>query len=175
MATEKKIADVAEIKERVEGAQIVVLSKYIGINADQVTNLRRELRHADVTYKVYKNTLGKRALDELGLGELAEHFDGPTAWAFSSDPVSPAKVLKDFSKEAECVEMTGGILDGKVIDKSQLEALASLPSRDQLIAQVVGVMAAPLQNLLGVMNAVPRDFVSVIDQVRKQKEEQGAA
>ena len=175
MATEAKISAVAEIKERLEQHSFVMLTKYIGINAEEVVELRSKLRDNNVEYKVYKNTLGKRALDELGFSELAEHFDGPTAWAFCDEPVGPTKVFKEFSKEVEHVEMTAGLLDGQIVDKDQLNQLASLPSREQLIAQVVGVLAAPLQNTLGVFNAIPRDFVSVVDQIRKQKEEQDAA
>lgn len=171
MPTDKKVADVAEIKERIEKSQVVIMSKYIGINAAQATSLRSKLRGGNVEYKVYKNTLGKRALDELGLGAAAEYLQGPTAWAFCEDPVSPAKVLKEFNKDVPLVEMNGGILDGKAVSKSQLEALADLPSREQLIAQVVGVLAAPMRNAVGVLSAVPRDFVNVIEAIKKKKEE----
>lgn len=171
MPTDKKVADVAEIKERIEKSQVVIMTKYIGINAAQATNLRSKLRGGNVEYKVYKNTLGKRALDELGLGEAAQYLQGPTAWAFCEDPVSPAKVLKDFNKDVPLVEMNGGILDGKAVSKVQLDALADLPSREQLIAQVVGVLAAPMRNAVGVLSAVPRDFVNVIEAIKKKKEE----
>lgn len=175
MATEAKVSAIAEIKERLEQHSFVMLTKYSGIDSEQVTNLRRMLRDNNVEYKVYKNTLGKRALDELGLGELAQHMDGPTAWAFCDEPVGPTKVFKDFSKDVKCVEMTAGLLDGNIVNQAQLNELASLPSREQLIAQVVGVLAAPISGMLGVFNGVQREFVSVVDQVRKQKEEQDAA
>lgn len=175
MPTQEKLDTVAELKERIEGSQIAVISKYIGIDADQATTLRAKLRAENVEYKVFKNTLAKRALDDLDLSDAVEFMDGPTAWAFCDDPVAPAKVLKDFGKEAEFVVMSGGILDGKVISSDQLDALASLPSRDVLLAQVVGTIAAPLRNLVGTLNAVPRNFVNVLDQIRKQKEEEAAA
>ena len=136
--------------------------------------MRSKLRAENVEYKVFKNTLAKRALDDLGLSDAVEFMDGPTAWAFCDDPVAPAKVLKDFGKEAAFVVMSGGILDGKVISGDQLDALASLPSRDVLLAQVVGTIAAPLRNLVGTLNAVPRNFVNVLDQIKKQKEEAAA-
>jgi len=173
LPTQEKIEAIAELKDKLENAQIIVLSKYTGINADQVTNLRRQLRDKNVDYKVYKNTLAMRALDEAGLSDLARFIDGPTAWAFSDDPVSPPKIFKDFNKDVPVVEMTGGILEGKVVDKSELDKIADLPSYEELIGKTVNVLAAPLQNLLGVLNANPRNLVNVLEQIRKQKEEQG--
>ena len=90
------------------------------------------------------NTLARRALNELNIEGAAEYMSGPTAWAFSNDPVAPAKILKDFAKKSPKVVMVGGVLNGKAVSGEQLKALASLPSRDQLLAQVVGTIAAPL-------------------------------
>lgn len=175
MPKQVKVDAVSELKERIEGAEAVVLSKWIGINAAQASDLRAKLRAEGIQYKVYKNTLAKIALEDLGLGEAAAYMDGPTAWAFSTDPVAPAKVLKEFSKTQPLVEMTGGILTGKVVDKTQLDALASLPPREILLGQMVGVIAAPMTKLAGCFNAVQRDLANVLDQIRKQKEEQAAA
>lgn len=170
-----KIEQVAEIKERLENASVAVMTKYVGINAGKVTELRKKLRDQGVFLKVFKNRLAQRALDELGLSGASSFMDGPTAWAFSKDPVAPAKILKEFNKETPVVEMVGGVLEGKVVSKAQLEALASLPGREVLLAQVVGTMAAPLRNLVGVLSAPTRDLVNALDQIRKQKEETGAA
>src|SRR5690606_33684228 len=115
LATQQKIDSVAEIKGNLETHQLAVLTKYVGINAGQVSKLRAQLRDKQIEYKVFKNTLAKRALDELNLGDAAKFMDGPTAWAFANDPVAPAKILKDFAKEAPQVEMLGGILDGKIV------------------------------------------------------------
>ena len=175
MATPEKIEAVAEFKQRVENSQIAIATKYIGINAAQITDLRGRLRNGNVYFKVFKNTLVRRALDEMGLGEAGNAMDGPTAWAFCEDPVSPAKILKEFGADVPVVVMNGGILDGKVLSKDQLIALADLPSRDVLIARVVGTIAAPLRNLVGVLSAPTRNLVNVLDQIRKQKEEAGAA
>lgn len=175
MAKPEKIAAVAEIKERIENSEIAIATKYIGINVAEVTELRRILREAGIEYKVYKNNLARRALAELDLESAADCMDGPTAWAFGSDPVAPAKIFKDFSKKAKEVGMVGGVLNGSVITADQLKALASLPSRDQLLAQVVGTIAAPLRNFVGTLNAVPRNLVSVIDQIQKKKAEEEAA
>jgi large subunit ribosomal protein L10 len=175
LPTAEKEAIVDELKQSIEKSAVVVLTQYVGINADQVTDLRRKLREQNVEYKVFKNTLAKRALDDLGFSECVAHMEGPTAWAFCEDPVAPAKILKNFGKEVKFVQMTGGILDGKVISTAELDVLANLPSREQLLAQVVGTIAAPLRNLVGVLSATPRNLVNVLDQIKKQKEEGAAA
>ncbi len=175
MPTEKKEQAIAELKERIEASEIAILTNYKGINAEKATELRKQLRDGNVTFKVYKNTLALRVLDEMGLTDAAQYMDGPTAWAFSEDPVAPAKIMKDFAKEAEMVSMAGGILSGAVVGPDQLKALAELPSRDQLLAQLVGTVAAPLRNLVGVLSAVPRNLVNVVDQIQKKKEGEAAA
>ena len=171
MPTQDKINVVTELKEQIENHQVAVLTQFIGIDADQATKLRSNLRDQDVEFKVYKNTLAKRALDDLGFSEAVAFMEGPTAWAFSNDPVAAPKVLKDFRKESDSIVMSGGILDGAIISKDQLDALASLPTRDVLLAQLVGTIAAPLRNMVGVLIAVPRNLVNVLDLIKKQKEE----
>lgn len=175
MARPEKESAVAEIKERVSNNEIAIATTYVGVSVEQVTNLRKKLREAGVEYKVYKNTLARRALKELDLEGAADFMAGPTAWAFCEDPVAPAKVLKEFAKESKFVAMQGGILSGEVVGPDQLKALADLPSREQLLAQVVGTIAAPLRNFVGTLNALPRNLVNVLDQVKKQKEEAGEA
>ncbi|MCH7959090.1 MAG: 50S ribosomal protein L10 [Candidatus Hydrogenedentes bacterium] len=175
MARPEKMAAIEELKANISSHTIAILTKYQGINVAEVTELRKKLRGEQITFKVYKNTLAKRALDELDLSEVSNFLEGPTAWAFSEDPVAPAKILKNFGKDVKFIQMQGGILDGKMIDASLLNTLADLPSRDQLLAQVVGTIAAPLRSLVGVLSAVPRNAVNVLDQIRKQKEEAEAA
>ena len=175
MPKPEKIEAVAELKDRFQNNAVAIATQYKGITVEQVTNLRRKLRAEKVEYKVYKNTLAKRALDELGLSEAANCLDGPTAWAFCKDPVAPAKVFKDFAKEVQVVVMTGGVLEGRAMSKVQVDALAALPPREVLLGQVVGTIAAPLRNLVGTLNALPRNLVNVVDQIRKQKEESPAA
>lgn len=171
MPTKEKEAVVAEFRERLENSEIAIASKYIGINVAQVTELRRKMREAGIEYKVYKNTLARIVLREKGVEAAADLMDGPTAWSFSKDPVAPAKILKEVGGTVKFVSMQGGVLSGKVVDGKQLEALASLPPREQLLAMAVGTIAAPLRNLVGTLNAVPGNLVNVIDQIRKQKEE----
>lgn len=170
MANPDKESSVAEIKESIQKSSVAIMSKYQGITVAQVTDLRNKLRAQGVTYKVYKNTLAKRALDELGIGDAAKYMDGPTAWAFSADPVAPAKVLKEFGATVKVVVMQGGVLDGASIPPAKLAQLADLPSRNVLLAQVVGTIAMPLRKFLGTLEAVPRNFVNVIDQIKKKQE-----
>jgi large subunit ribosomal protein L10 len=171
----EKIESVAELKERIQDSTVVLLTTYVGIKAGQVTELRRRLREQQVELKVYKNTLASRALDELGLGDASKFMTGPTAWAFSKDIVAPSKIFRDFAKEVPIVAVSGGILEGRVVSKAQAEALAEMPSREVLLSQVVGTIAAPLRNFVGVVNALPRNLVNVLDQIRQQKEGSGAA
>ncbi len=175
MAKQDKIDAVEELKKRIQESEITILTRFVGINAEQATTLRKKLRDCHVDFKIFKNTLAQRALDELELSDAGKLMEGPTAWAFSTDSVAPSKVLKEFNKEVPMVEMSGGILEGKIISKQQLDALASLPSREVLLSQVVGTIAAPLRNFVSALNALPTNLVNVLDQIRKQKEEAGAA
>ena len=170
-----KEASVAELRARLQDNSIAILAKYQGINVAQATELRRKLRESGVEFKVYKNTLARIVLDELGFSPAAAFMEGPTAWAFSKDPVTPARLLRDFGKDVQFVSMSGGILDGRVMGPDKLTALADLPSKDELRAQVVGTIAQPLRAAVGAISALPRNLASVIDQIRKQKEEAGEA
>ena len=174
MATPQKEAAIAELKENIQKSNVAIMSQYKGIGAGDVTRLRATLRDENITYKVYKNTLAKRVLDELNLSDASVFMDGPTAWAFSEDPVAPAKILKEFSKKVKVIKMVGGILEGEVVNSDKLTKLADLPSREQLLGQVVGTIAMPLRNLVGTLSAVPRSMVNVVDAIRKKKEEEAA-
>ena len=175
MARPEKEASVAELKENIQNNAIAIMTKYQGITVEEVTNLRASLRAEKVKFKVYKNTLARRALDELQLTDAVAYMEGPTVWAFCNDPVAPARILKKFAKDIQAIQVKGGILDGKPVDAAMLDALADLPSREQLIAQVVGVIAAPLRNFMGALSAVPRNFLGVVEAIKKQKEEGAAA
>lgn len=186
MPTNEKIQAIEEFKEKVQQNAIAVATQFIGINAAQAEDLRKKLRDQGVQLKVFKNTLVLRALAELGVPDAAQYVEGPTAWAFCEDAVSPSKVLLEINKENEKVDMRGGILDGAAVTREQLKALADMPPKEVLIAQTVSTVAAPLRNFVNVMNAplrdyvnvmnAPlRDFMSVMAQIKHQKEQQEAA
>jgi len=171
----EKIESVAELKQRIQENTVSVTTQYVGITVEEVTTLRRNLREAGVIFKVYKNTLAKRVLDELDLSEAEKFIEGPTAWAFSNDPVAPAKILKEFGKSVKAISINGGIFEGKVVSQQEMLNLASLPSREVLLGQVVGTIAAPLRNFVGALSGVPRNLVNVLDQIQKEKEKSAAA
>jgi large subunit ribosomal protein L10 len=176
----KKEAIVAELKEQLTTAKGVVLTGYKGLTVAQDTELRRALREAGVTYHVVKNTMLRFAAEEAGIEGLNEHLEGTTAFAFADDAVAPAKVICDFIKknkleDTEVLTVKVGMVEGKVIDANEVKALASLPSREELIAKALGSMNAPITNTVNVLQGVIRKAVYVLEAVRAQKEEQASA
>ena len=179
--TPKKEAVVAEIQNWLTSSQGIVVTSYRGLNVATDTQMRRELREAGVTYKVVKNTMLRIAAKNAGIEGLETHLEGTTAIAFSAtDPVAPAKILCDFMKknkleDAGILTIKAGILDGKVIEEKDVKALAALPSKEQLIAKLLGSMNAPLSNTVGVLSAIIRNAVGVIAAVRDKKEKESSA
>ncbi len=164
---------VQEITEKLQNSMTAVITDYRGLNVAQATKLRNELREVNVEYKVLKNTLTKIAAQNIGLAELNPYLEGPTAIAFSTDdPVAPAKVLARFSKDNKALEIKGGVLEGKVVSLDQIKALADLPSRDELLAQVLRGMQSPLVGMANVLSGPLRNMANVLDAVRKEKEAQ---
>ena len=174
--TPKKEAVVAEIKEQLSSAKGAVFTSYKGLTVAQDTKLRREMREAGITYRVIKNTMTRIAANDLGLDGISEHLEGTTALAFSTeDPVAPAKVICAFMKKNKLEEkgiltIKVGLVEGKVISDKEVKALAALPSREQLIAKLLGSMNAPITNTVGVLQGVIRNAVYVLDAIRAQKE-----
>ena len=172
----KKQAVVAELKEQLTSAKGVVLTGYKGLTVAQDTALRREFREAGVTYHVVKNTMLRLAAQEAGIEGLADHLEGTTAFAFSAeDAVAPAKVIGGFIKknkldESGVLTIKVGMVEGQVIDAKEVNALATLPSREELIAKMLGSMNAPISNTVNVLQGVIRNAVYVLDAVRAQKE-----
>lgn len=172
MARPEKVAVVEEVKEKLQRGQCVVLTDYRGLDVKEITELRRRLREVGVEFKVLKNTLTLIAAKECGLDELEPYLEGPTAVAFGyDDPVVGAKVISDFAKEHADLEVKGGVLNGRVIDVEAVKSLADLPSREQLIAQVLRGLQSPISGLANVLQGVPRNFVYVLEAIRKQKED----
>jgi large subunit ribosomal protein L10 len=171
MVRPEKKAAVAEIKEKLERASAVVLTNYRGLNVAAMTELRSKMREAGVEFKVVKNTLTRFAAEEAGLKDLDDFLKGPTAVAFGyDDPVTPAKVVADFAKQYKQLELKGGILDGNILQPENVKELADLPSREVLLAKIVGGMQGPIAGFVNVLNGVPRNLVYVLDAIREQKE-----
>ena len=174
--TSAKQAVVAQLKEQLESAKGVVLTSYKGLTVAQDTELRRELREAGVSYHVVKNTMLRIAAKEAGIEGIEEHLEGTTAFAFSTeDAVAPAKVICGFIKknkleDAEVLTVKVGRVEGKVIGVDEVKALAALPSREELIAKLLGSMNAPISNTVNVLQGVIRNAVYVLDAIRSQKE-----
>ena len=174
--TSAKQAVVAQLKEQLESAKGVVLTSYKGLTVAQDTELRRELREAGVSYHVVKNTMLRIAAKEAGIEGIEEHLEGTTAFAFSpEDAVAPAKVICGFIKknkleDAEVLTVKVGMVEGKVIGVDEVKALAALPSREELIAKLLGSMNAPISNTVNVLQGVIRNAVYVLDAIRSQKE-----
>ncbi|WP_031517427.1 50S ribosomal protein L10 [Desulfofalx alkaliphila] len=164
---------VAEVKGKMQNAQVVILSNYRGITVDKITALREKMRKAGCEMKVAKNTLTKIAANELGIDGLDPYLQGPTILTFGNeDPVAAAKILNDFSKEVKKgLEIKVGVLEGKVVSTEEIKALADLPSREVLLAKVLGGMQAPMYGFAGVLSANLRNLVYVLEAIRKQKEE----
>lgn len=175
MARPEKVAVVEEVSDKFARSEAVVLTDYRGLTVQQLTELRAQLSDAGIEYKVIKNTLTRLAAAKAGLEPFDEVLSGPTAIAFGyADAVAPAKILNDFAKENPDLEIKGGLLNGVFIDTDEVKRLASMPSREELLAKVMSSMQAPISGLVGVLHGTLRSVVAVIDAVRAQKEQQGS-
>lgn len=163
---------VAEMHEKLARAKAVFLADFRGMSVDKATTLRNDLRTAEVEYKVVKNTLLELASADTDAAVLAPYYKGPTAVALTySDPVAAAKVLAKYAKEQQATfKLKAGVLSGKIITVPDIQALSELPSREVLIAKMLGSMNAPATNFVGVLAAVPGAFVRALDAIRQQKE-----
>ena len=176
MPTAKKEAQVVALKDRLSKAENLFFTNYAGLTVTEISKLRNELRKDGSSYSVVKNTLFSIAAgDELA--KLVEQFlAGPTGIVFAgSDPVAPAKALKHFSDETKPLEIKAAYIDGKVVDAAQVNALASLPPKIELIAKLVGSLASPLRGLVTVLSGNQSGLVRVLNAVREQKEAAGSA
>lgn len=160
---------IEELHEKFKGSNVAVFTDYRGLSVTEVTKLRRRLREAGCEFKVAKNTLTGLAAERVGFGGLAPYLEGQTAIAFGTDPVAPAKVLYEFIREFKKMEIKGALLDGNVIDATGVKRLAELPSREVLLARVLGGMQAPLYGFASVLQGTLRSFVYALEAVRKQR------
>ncbi|MFC5590217.1 50S ribosomal protein L10 [Sporosarcina soli] len=161
---EAKQAVVGEISDKLKASASVVVVDYRGLNVSQVTELRKQLREAGIDFKVYKNSMTRRAAEAAGLEGLNEYLTGPNAIAFSNeDVVAPAKILNDFAKQNDKLEIKAGVIEGAIATEADVKALAELPSREGLLSMLLSVLQAPMRN-----------FALATKAVAEQKEEQGA-
>ncbi|HEU4962519.1 MAG TPA: 50S ribosomal protein L10 [Bacilli bacterium] len=145
---EEKVALVSELTEKLQNSKSTIITDYRGLTVSEVTELRKQLRDAGIEYKVLKNTMTRRAAEAANLSEVNEHLTGPVAIAFSNDDVvAPAKILNEFAKAHKALELKAGIVEGKVIGLSEVQALAELPSREGLLSMLLSVLQAPMRNL----------------------------
>ena len=170
MARPEKEAVVAELADDFSKAKSMVITDYLGLNVEEMTELRRKLREAGVEYKVVKNTLAKIAAEKAEVEDVDQFIVGPTAIAFGlDDVVSPAKILVDFAEEHEDLEIKAGTLNGGIIDEEKVKSLAEIPSREELLAKAFAGMKAPISGLVNVLQGHVRGLVQVLNQIKEQK------
>ncbi|HHU69643.1 MAG TPA: 50S ribosomal protein L10 [Thermoanaerobacterales bacterium] len=161
---------VNELKEKFTKAESAILTDYRGLDVEKISELRKRLREANVEYKVVKNTLARIAAKESGLDFLEEHLVGPTAIAFSyDDPVAPAKILNKFAKEFKILEVKMGLVEGKLMSPTDINALADLPSREVLIAKALAGMQSPISGFVNVLNGPIRGLVYTLKAIQDKK------
>src|SRR5919202_2524910 len=160
---------VTELTEKIKGAQALYYTDFTGLNVKRMTDLRRRLRKSGLEYVVIKNTLALRAVNESGL--VSEPLKGPTGLVLSRDPVTAAKVLADFAKENDArPSVKGGLLDGRALDAAQVKQLATMPSREQMLAELGAGLQAPMAAFVGALNGLLYMFAGALEALRTQRE-----
>ena len=166
---DEKKAVVAEVSAEVAKAQGIVVAEYRGLEVGHMTELRAKARKSGVYLRVLKNTLARRAVAGTPFEKLAGQMVGPLVYGISSDPVATAKVLNEFAKANEKLVIKAGAMPNALIDATEVKALASMPSREQLIAQLLGTMQAPVAQFVRTLNEVPSRFVRTLAAIRDQR------
>jgi large subunit ribosomal protein L10 len=165
---------VSHLNDTMNDAGAVVLADFTGINVEQMTELRRRMREAGITFTVVKNTLLRRALHDIGVDSEEGIFgllNGPTAIAYAADEIAPAKILKDFSKENKGIPvLKGGFVSGRTFSVNEVVSLADMPSREELLSKILGSANAPLQGFVMVTSGVIRKFLYAVNAISESKE-----
>ncbi|MGE0101314.1 MAG: 50S ribosomal protein L10 [Blastocatellales bacterium] len=167
---EQKKTDLEYLKEQLSETGHALLVSFDGLSVEKDGQLRRALREAELNYKVVKNTLGRLAVEGTQLESLKEHFVGMTAIAYSqNDPVGLAKVLSKFAKDNKELTFKAGVVEGRPISIQEIDSLATLPSKEELVSKLMFLLNAPAQRIATVINAVPRNLAVVVNEISKQK------
>jgi large subunit ribosomal protein L10 len=171
MKRSEKEAIIAEVADKASRAVALYFADFSRLTVAEETELRREFRKVGVEYNVAKNTLVRKALEQLtGYDRVFDHLAGPTGIAYTyDDPAAPARVMKKFSDKTGKFKLKAAVLEKQIYDGSKLEQLATLPTRKDLMSSVVGSLEAPISGIVGALNAAMRDLVSVVDQIEKKK------
>jgi large subunit ribosomal protein L10 len=167
---EQKKAVVAEVSAELAKAQAAMVAEYRGLSVEQMTKLRKQAHAQKVYLRVVKNTLARRAVEGTSHAVLKDQLTGPLAYAMSADPVAVAKVLSEFAKDNEALKIRAGVMGGKLMTVQQIQALAKLPGREQLLAMLMGVMQQPVTKFVQTLNEVPAKFVRTLAAVRDAKQ-----
>ena len=171
MKIEKKQQIAEDLRDRFSKSAIIVVTDYNGLDVSAMNDLRRKLRAEEIEYQVVKNTLLIRASEDNDVALIKDFFKGPSAVALSyEDPVAPAKVLTQFAKDNQKLEIKVGVMNGKVLDANAIKALAKLPSREVLLAQLLSALNAVPASFVRTIAEVPRSFVNVLAAIKDQKE-----
>lgn len=167
----RKKAKVEELSQKLKEAKSFVLADYRGLTVEQDTQLRKAMREAGIEYTVIKNSIVRFAAQENGYDELDEYLKGPTALAISvEDPVAPSKVLSKYAKEYDKLEIKAGVVEGNILDIDGVKSIASLPSKEELVAKVVGGLSGPLYGIVNVLNANIRGLAVALNAIAEKKQ-----
>ena len=174
LSLEQKQAMVSEVSAKLTGAQAVIVAEYRGLDVGRFTTLRAKARKSGLYLRVLKNTLARRAVKGTPFEKLSDQMVGPLMYGIALDPVAGAKVLSEFAKDNEQLVIKGGALPNSLMSAKDVKALALLPSRDELLAKLMGTMQAPVAKLVRTMNEVPTKFVRALAAVRDAREKAAA-
>lgn len=169
LSLEQKQALVSEVSGQLQGAQAVIVAEYRGLNVENVTQLRAKARKSGLYLRVLKNTLARRAVQGTPFEKLAEQMSGPLMYGIARDPVGGAKVMSEFAKDNEQFVIRAGAMPGSLMSAKDIKDLALLPSREELLAKLMGTLQAPVAKLVRTMNEVPARFARTLAAVRDQK------